>query len=306
MKLVAVQEADLSRLEAMFREGGPEFEENNVSHLAYWYFRNPGHPCILYAVQQGEALLGFLSSSTFPFRVGNEIRLAAILQKGLTLPAIRGTGFYKKLLVTVEDESYASGASIITGYPNHIAGPIYLAKFRYKLAEPLQVDIALPALLGKPEYTVLQSIDAIKTFSSAEQDLAIIKEESYFRWRYGNYPAGTLRILQINRGTEVVAYVFLRKYTKMRLRLWPLMDIILLDRKAIGHVVKQLRLFAGRTFRIGILYIHNNWFAELKGQYPVIHTPKKIDFMMKGRNDEETEHLKDLRWNMWLGDTDFF
>jgi len=302
-----IEETDLPGVEEMYRREGEKYKANTAEAFAWWYFRNPVGSQSLYGVNLRGKIEGFASTNNFYFRVGGERKLVAMIQKVITLPGIRGKGYFGKLLRELEADNLGrAGADILAGFPNGNAAPIYIQKFAYKWAPQLQVKYTPASLLGGGALTRLGSAADIHNYAGVEEDNALVKDEAYYRWRYAGYPDGAIHVLKAERRGTVVGYAFVRTFHKKKIPFFLLMDFIVYDRTDVPFLMKQLKGYALKNAHAGVLYVGTDLLDGLAGKMLTFDTPKKIGFMVKGKSEAETDVLKTRRYNLTFGDMDFF
>lgn len=297
---------DLKKVEEMYAREGDKYKNNTEENFAWWYFDNPSKSRSLFGVNMGGEIEGFASTNNFWFQIEGTKKLAAMIQKVITLPGIRGKGYFGKLLVELEKDSWDThNADFLTGFPNGQAAPIYIQKFAYKWARQPRVQYTPAALIGATNITRIASTKDIHDFNGLQLDNAVVKNEEYYQWRYSGYEQSVIHTLKVERKGKVVAYAIVKTFHKKKIPFFILLDLILYNEEDVSYVFKKLRLYAAKHVHAGLLFVGTELTEKLKG-VPVLNTPKKFDHMVKGKDEAETDHLKTLNYNFYFGDMDFF
>lgn len=301
-----IEEKDLPLVEDMYKREGEKYKNNTAANFAWWYFRNPSQNRSLYGVNLDGKIEGFASTNNFWFQIEGKRKLVAMIQKVITLPGIRGKGYFGKLLKELERNNLNdNGADILVGFPNQNAAPIYISKFAYKWAEQLQVKYTPASLFGGSGIQRIASAEDIHDMHGIQMDNALVKDDAYLTWRYSGYPKNFIHVLKITKGKQVVGYAFLRTFHKKKVPFFLLMDLIVYKQEHVSYIFSQLKGYALKHRHAGLLFVSTALFDNLNGML-VFNTPKKIDYMVKGKSEAETDHLKTLRYNLFFGDMDFF
>lgn len=298
--------ADLPLVEEMYSREGDKYKNNTAENFAWWYFKNPSASRSLFGVNMNQKIEGFASTNNFWFQIEGQKKLAAMIQKVITLPGIRGKGYFGKLLKELEkDNLNRNNADLLVGFPNGQAAPIYIQKFAYKWAEQLRVQYTPSSFFGRNQIKRITDVGAIKNFKGIQLDNAVIKTEAFYKWRYSGYPEAVIHILEITKNDKVAGYSFIKTFHKKKIPFFILMDLILYNEADLKHVFKQLKLYCGKHKHAGLLFVKTTLTQKLKNVL-VLNTTKKFDYMVKGKTDQETDHLKTIFYNFYFGDMDFF
>jgi len=83
-----------------------------------------------------------------------------------------------------------------------------------------------------------------------------------------------------------------------------LADIICSNEKFYSKIIKACHTYASKNFYVGLLMfeLQNNNINQGRS----IKLKNKFNFLVKGKSDDETKKLSQVKFNYFFGDLDYF
>ena len=302
--------ADLTDIVALNRTENDD-QRMTPDYLKWWYFDNPYQSFSFFLSRIGGRLCGMCSSNDAPFIINNKNWKAGFIQKVLTSNEVRGKGLFGKLYVQTDKDFLARGGDCFLAFPNAVAKPIYLAKYNY--SHGIYPDLTLlftnPLhLAATAQYKEVKQLDPTFFKHSVFQfDNAAVKNLGFLTWRYLTHQSPHYRYvaLSVKRDNRLVGYIFLKKITKKGLPVHVLMDLCFQDQAELAHLIKQARIYVAKQISVGLLYMGNPLIDQSARGVAHKLWSKQFDFLVKGKNQGETDELAQTKFNFFFGDLDF-
>ena len=282
-----------------------------TGYLDWWYFNNPFNSFSFFLSRIGGRACGMCSSNDAQFVINGRPWKAGFIQKVLTSNEVRGKGLFGKLYVKTDTDFLERGGDCFLAFPNAVAKPIYLAKYSY--SHGIYPDLTLlftnPLHLaaGSQHEVVSQLDSAFFQQSTFQFENAMKKNEKFLNWRYLTFKSEHYKYvaLAVKRSGKLVGYAFLKKIQKKGLPVFVLMDVGFHSQADLAHIIKQARVYAAKQLSVGLLYMGNPLIdAATKGVARKMWR-NQFDFLVKGKNQAETDELAKVTFNFFFGDLDF-
>lgn len=249
----------------------PEFD--------WWFDRNPAGPRILNLARDGDGkALGVLAMSFARL----DSCLAAFAVHAVTTPAARGRGVFSTLELRNEEEAAAAGAAWALGFTNPMAGPILVGKLGWEDLTSLRIWVR-PKGVRRAGRVRGTPIDLAPRELPAHH---IVRDETYFRWRYADSP----RVYAQHRDTVVTHAVWHGLSSAVVCEHGGGME------RALRHVDAQ----------IAVAIVNPGEEARFVA-HGFVPTPRTIRFIGKRLTPDAPSLPKERgAWRLCLGDVDFF
>lgn len=305
---VTTREADVDDLPALADLMRREKLDAHVTadQLRHWYFDNPhGSHCIRVAMR-GDRIEGMATTNNFRLRMGGDQKLAAMPQKVLTSPALRGQGVFKKLYQETEATNLEQrGVDFFITFTNELSTPIFLNRFEYVRGQSPQI-VLLPwnpaRLMDKRRYRRVERFDPdLAAHVNGGVDHAVVKDAAFLAWRYGGH--GYVR-LEVETGHGKGGLV-LKRIRKKGVPIYVLMDLLTADAADVVELLRQGQRYATAHAAAGLMLMNNACTAEAVRQVKHVSLGRRFAFLVKGRSDEQTQQLSQTPFNLTFGDLDF-
>ncbi|RSK36062.1 GNAT family N-acetyltransferase [Hymenobacter metallilatus] len=282
-----------------------------TGYLDWWYFNNPFNSFSFFLSRIGGRACGMCSSNDAQFVINGRPWKAGFIQKVLTSNEVRGKGLFGKLYVKTDTDFLERGGDCFLAFPNAVAKPIYLAKYSY--SHGIYPDLTLlftnPLhLAAGSQHEVVTQLDS--TFfrqPTFQFENAMKKDEKFLNWRYLTFKSEHYKYvaLAVKQAGKLVGYAFLKKIQKKGLPVFVLMDVAFHQQADLAHIIKQARIYAAKQLSVGLLYMGNPLIdAATKGVARKVWR-NQFDFLVKGKNQAETDELAKVTFNFFFGDLDF-
>ncbi len=291
------------------------FENNSQvtsSYLKSWYWEKPSGSSSVIILVDGEEVLGVSTSNNFDMLINGELKRAAFPQKVVTSQQVRGKGFFSKLYWTNEKDNYENeGVDINLTFTNHLSTPIFLKKFGYHEGVSPDVVILSPVLnrqsLEIIEHQDFESIQ-VNGFQFAHAN-SINKSLAYFKWRYSDEKALDKKgygIFEIKRKGTVLGVVVVKKIKKKGIPVLALVDVLLKHSNDVNDIIQACRYMVLKQGSLGLMVLDNDFIHSSVETVKLKYVIKnQLNFLVKGRKEEETQVLSKTKFNFWFGDLDF-
>lgn len=281
------------------------------AYLTHQYLENPSHSYSLWKVVKDVSIEGFATTNNFKFSIEKKLQLVAMPQNVLTSQKLRGKGLFNRLYHCTEEENKQDyKIDHFLTFTNEKSTPIFLKKFGYKvgICPDIIFYLPLPQPFRKKNYQLVSSIEVLQLNEQLQMpylDNAMIKDKSYYIWRYKNYSNSQLKILQVHQNNKIIGTVILKVEQKRGIRFLLLMDVLCINNLVIIDIIQCCRNYAWNNMFAGILLFKLNGIS-----YPASRMKKvfkqRFNFLVKGATEEKTIHLAGLAFNLHLGDLDIF
>ena len=302
--------ADLADIVALNRAENDD-QQMTADYLNWWYFQNPFNSFSFFLSRIGTRACGMCSSNDAPFLINGRSWKAGFIQKVLTSNEVRGKGLFGKLYVQTDSDFLSRGGDCFLAFPNAVAKPIYLAKYNYNhgVYPDLTLLITNPLhVAASSEYEEISKLDEAFFQQPVFQfENAAAKNTQFLNWRYLTHHSPHYRYvaLAVRRAGALVGYVFLKKIKKKGLPVFVLMDVAFHQQAELAHLMRQARVYAAKQLSVGLLYMGNPLIdAATRGVGRKVWR-RQFDFLVKGKNQAETEELAEVEFNFFFGDLDF-
>ena len=295
-----------------------EENDGNVSneYLENWYWKNPFKSHSLIICEENGKTLGISSTNNFKMNIHGTEKLIAFPQKVLTSNEIRGKGFFSKLYFENEKDNIDNQkVDHFLTFTNEMSTPIFLDKFGYKRGISPSITI-LPTLprFQRADPKRMREVNELDDKYLSDKDLiqrpeSIIKDRKYYDWRYGQELNGTDKSfikLEIFNEDLILGYAILKKVVRMKLPFFYLTEIITHSKDYIPDIIRSARCYSSSKGAFGLMLINNYMTDNSIDNYSFKLTIKnRLNFLVKGKSQIETEELAITSFNFSFGDLDF-
>jgi hypothetical protein len=183
--------------------------------------------------------------------------------------------------------------------------PIFLGKFEYLRGICPDVILILPSFIAAAGSTKYEEVSADAFAHSNDAiDNSFIKSLDHLRWRYSSESKANNVILKISdKNDSVAGFVVLKKIHKKGLPFYALLDIVSLGgaESLIAGAVK----YASRKLSLGLLVLDREDLSHHWANFTHRRVKDRFNFLVKGRDEEETASLSRTKFNFTFGDLDF-
>jgi hypothetical protein len=247
------------------------------------------------------------TTNNFHLQTTENEKTAAMPQKVLTSASQRGKGLFGKLYWQTEEDNLASGVDYFLTITNEMSTPIFLKKFGYSRGLCPDVITMFPSLKGfiKAKNYEAVAANAI-TDSEKPQNNTFIKTAEHFRWRYSPDSQNESIVLKVQDDDgKIVGFVFLKKIYKKRLPLYVLLDLLILQASETERLLAEAVKYASRKLSLGLLALDREDLSNHWQKFAHRRVKNRFNFLVKGRDAEETKRLAETKFNFTFGDLDF-
>jgi hypothetical protein len=291
-------------------------QENNGNEnlgkdfINWWYRKNPVGFFTFVKLMRGEAAEGYATTNNFLFSIGNEKRKVAMPQNVLTSAKVRGGGFFGKLYWETERLNKENGYDTFLTFTNDLSTPIFLNKFSYVKGKCPDTFIFPNSVIGALRKKNWKRINSIPDDAFANRQTfpnSLVKDAGYFSWRYSNYPGKKIHIIEVEKKGEICGFAVMKTDQKKGIPFLILMDIVISSNKfsrseSLSHILKASRQYC---FRKGYFFLLFLSLEDLTtGFFPCIKLKERFNFLVKGRNPDDTKMLASTRFNLFFSDMD--
>lgn len=307
--LCSATEDDLPGLvELMIRESGGNQSE---AHLRWWYLHNPAKGYSLEIAKDVVGIVGMATINDAMLFLNRGRARFGMPQKVLVDTRLRGKGLFGRLYRSAETLAWKRGVDGFITFTNSASTPIFLAKFGY--LRGVSPDVLLfpsspLALIRHQQFEEHKQLprEAL-SLNGPPIKAALIKDGEYLAWRYCSLPAGQLIFLKIN-GTASApgeGWAILKRTKKLGLPILLLMDLIGSGSALRNHMLEIAIAFATRDCSVGLVALDSSEFAGAARSSVHFRLRNRLNFLVKGRNVDETVRLSMTPFEFAFGDLDF-
>jgi GNAT superfamily N-acetyltransferase len=309
LSLGSAVEGDLSGLaELMARENGGSQSE---AYLRWWYLENPAEGYSLEIARDKGAIVGMATiNDAILFMDRGRFRFG-IPQKVLVDSRLRGKGLFGRLYRAAETLSWKRGVDGFITFTNSASTPIFLSRFGY--LRGVSPDVLLfasspSALFRHRRFEVHDCLprEAL-SLNVPPAKAGFLKDEKYLAWRYCSFSAGQFVFLRVE-GTASVpgeGWAVLKRTKKFGLPIFLLMDLIGAGRDLRSRMLEISIAYATRECRVGLVALDSPDYARTVRSSIHIRLRNRFNFLVKGRNSDETGRLSATPFEFSFGDLDF-
>jgi len=288
-------------------------DNTSAEYLNSWYWKNPFKSCSIAICEEDGEIEGVATTNNLQMLINGQKKLVAFPQKIATSSKIRGKGYYTKLYTKNEEDNYDTHkVDYLMAFSNHISTPLYKKKFSYKIASsPIIAFLAPRLFLGMHKTSYKEVVDFdfeyLNTQDLLQQGNAIIKEAAYIKWRYNiNADHAFYTKLEVKKGEQILGYAVVKKAFKKKVPFLYLLDVITNNKANVSIILRAARNFAARKLTTGVLLFKNDKMNDgITGTFLKFILKNKLNFIVKGVNDQESEQLVNTQFNFDFGDLDF-
>jgi hypothetical protein len=309
-RFVKTSSADLPGIVRLIARDDGEAHVDS-EYLDWWYFKNPSNSFAFFHLDVNGEPEGLATTNNMCVNVEGTDKKVAMPQKVLTSTTVRGKGYFGKLYRHTESDNIANGVDCFLTFTNAMSTPIFLEKFGYKRGISPTVFI-VPSILGlieRKQYEIPFQFDEyfLESCKSFGFKNYVKKDPTYFTWRYLKYDKQAFSILRvINETGGTIGYVVLKRRIILRLPVYVVMDVIAISSKNIDQILWAALHFSLKKFAFGIMFLENDLFASSSLLPLAFKKRNKLNFLVKGKTEEETTTLSKIHFNFFAGDLDFF
>lgn len=280
-------------------------ENMTESFIRHWYFGNPSQSFSMQVVHLAGKPEGFATTNNFRYRIGGRTQLVAMPQNVLTSEALRGKGMFGKLYFRTEEANLAAGVDCFLTFTNELSTPIFLKKFGYergRCPDMLLYPFGAGVLFSGYRFRRLNSIADVPFPQTLFQlDNAALKSKEHLQWRYAQYPAGVLHVVEVRRKSVVTGYLILKKEKKKGIPFLLLMDVVAADEAGFTATIKAAPVYGTKKLAAFTLQ-YDPGTPVAKALHKRIRN--RFNFLVKGKTEAETKRLAETGFRFFFGDMD--
>lgn len=292
--------------------------DQNISeqYLQDWYWHNPFNSSSVILCKKEGQLKGMASTNNFKMKIAGSSVLVAFPQKVLTSKEIRGKGFFTKLYFENEKDNISSeGVDLFLTFTNQMSTPIFLNKFGYK-AGICPDTILLPAwaffMTGRgAKMKIKEHFDDsfLEDLDSTDHDNCVLKDPSYLNWRY-NLSSSTKNHsyvkIEVTRNGVILGYAVVKKMVKKGIPMLVIADILVNKKENVADVLRQAGYYATIKGCLVLTLLSNEICRPAVDNIKLKAIKSNaLNFLVKGKTEEETNQLTKTHFNFSFGDLDF-
>lgn len=284
-------------------------------YIEHWYWKNPfGSHSIIVCEDHG-TIKGLASTNNFRWVLHGDLKRVGFPQKVLTSEEIRGQGYFGQLYLQNEKDNFLSQeVDFFLTFTNAASTPIFLKKLGY--AKGMSPAVALlpswPSVgkvQGKVRHVTHFDDHFLTRWKPWVVANALDKTSTYIQWRYDRAasPDGEpYELLEFSDETAIKGYAVLKRTVKAGLRMFYLADVIT-DRSAyVSELITASRRFARKHGAFGLFLLENDQTRPYLSSSVIKWVMKdKLNFLVKGQTEEQTNALSITPFHFWFGDLDF-
>jgi hypothetical protein len=297
---------DLTVIQKIALENGGS-KTINKSNFTHWYLENPTASNSILKVEVDNTIEGYATTNNFVYTLDNKNYLVALPQNVLTTEKCRGKGLFGKLYYLTEKENIETNhVDFFLTSTNSLSTPIFLSKFGYLrgFCPPILIKLFSPfSLFSKVNYKPVDDLTSIK-INHFNLNNSRKKNMNYFQWRYSQTNKKNLKVISVIDNNQTIGYAFLIAQIKKGFRVLMLADIICSNEKFYSKIIKACHTYASKNFYVGFLMFELQ--NENINHGSNIKLKNKFNFLVKGKCDDETKKLSQIKFNYFFGDLDYF
>ena len=305
--------ADLPALSAFMR--GQQQERGDVAYLRHWYFDNPVRGGTVMVGERGEAggpMVAMATMNAHRFERQGESALVPMPQKVLTDESLRGQGIFGRLYRATEARCRELGGDFFVTVTNAASTPIFLGKFGYlRLPSPtLAVLAPLPGPVEAHEIggaSATRPSPSLPSPLSADASWRMAKDADHYRWRFLEHPVPEYLMFRCVVDGAPAGELFLKRVRKRGVPVMLLLDLVPVSVDAVPALLRCARRLALGHRTVALLCLDERRFAgAIDGSVLKVRRSSGFNLLVKGRDDAHTRSLARERFDLALGDLDFF
>jgi hypothetical protein len=291
---------DTEALAAFINKENPAGDPVKGSFLKWWFFGINDHDSTVCYSIDNNLVTGLACTRNFKLLYKGEPHTIAMPQKVLTASGLRKKGLFSRLYYATESLNGDKKVLIHLTITNAASTPIFLGKFGYQRGQSPDV-ILLPTITGITGKTLFSAADkqtVAITSGFAQPDNAIMKDQAYFHWRYLDHQDDSETILQ-DKTTGNFIFLKIKKFKNIP-------SAFLLDTTFTlsNEHYRSLCRFLLKKGILLLLVLQRK--QEINQELPLHFTIKnRFNFLVKGRNEKETEELAGITFKLDFGVLDF-
>jgi hypothetical protein len=277
-------------------------------YLQWWFMNNPVSSSMQHALLNGR-IAGFASTNNFKMYYEGEEKTVAMPQKVLTDSQLRGKGLFSKLYFKTEEENIQlNHVDFFLTFTNDASTPIFINKFGYKRGISPDVLLIFPGLnvlLSKHVYSVVELPEKKSEyhFTASTLSNSIIKNAEYFRWRYFSF-SNEIIMLTSENGAETQS-IFLKRVVKSKIPFYAVLDIVAESEAGVTQMLRYALHYSLRKLSAGLMTLDHPQINSAMKNFLHYKVKNRFHFLVKGKNQEETNTLAATKFNFTFGDLDF-
>lgn len=307
LQLAPITDGDKAQLkELALKNGG----NNNLTedYIQHWYFENPSKSYSLWKAELNGSIEGFATSNNFSFVINNKRCRVAMPQNVLTSVKVRGKGVFNKLYFKTEADNVENNrADYFLTFTNKLSTPIFLSKFGYSrgICPPVVLSFFSPLrFLKKNDFERITDLNSVRVLHPYQFNNALEKSTEHMQWRYRKYTFPALHIIAVKKNDVIIGYAFLKAEKKKGIRFLMLMDVFCEKEKDVSLIIDACYSYTAKNYFLFLMMFELPNYKQksilqlkIKGRF---------NFLVKGKNPEETMMLSLLKCNFFFGTMDSF
>ncbi len=296
---------------ASLRAGEREDASSTEDYISHWYECNPNGSYSLAICSLNEEVAGVASTNNFKFKIAGKQKLVAMPQKVLTSNKVRGRGVFGQLYRMTEADNLEKGVDCFLTFTNSMSTPIFLEKFNYIKGQSPEIYLLFSNPIrmcgfSKPYKSVLKFNENYwNEHQPLQSDNAMLKTPEYYKWRYQSYKKELYIKLEVKYLNKLLGYTVLKKIHKKGLPFHVVSDIITHTPENIKDLICVALTYATRRLSLGIMICHHELFTEVAYEFLKIKFTDRLNLLVKGKTEEDTKTLSEIKFNFSFGDFDF-
>lgn len=190
--------------------------------MDYWQWRYKNNPAgkgiINLAFHEGRLVSHYAISPIRCFYQGKP-RTAGLSMTTMTHPEYLKMGLFTKLADNVYQKAKEKGMPLIYGFPNTLSVKTFENKLNWTVKNPFSIWVLKSSKQNNdfPKNMRFDEIRSLKDLSldfytslSDKFSFSLIRDKTYFKWRYLDSPSTTYRLFKLVKGHELIGIVVLK------------------------------------------------------------------------------------------------
>ncbi|HLG34468.1 MAG TPA: hypothetical protein VI757_06260 [Bacteroidia bacterium] len=283
-------------------------EKATPSYLQWWFLKN-SVSCSLQHVELNGNIAGIAATNNFRINFQGAQHLVAMPQKVLTDSRLRGQGLFSKLYLKTEEENLkVNHVDFFLTFTNEASTPVFLRKLGYKKGISPDVFLIFPGisnLFSRKKYEVTSNLEQRDDyrFSATGFNNSFIKDDIYFKWRYFSFEDDIVMIT--HRHEHKPEAIFLKRVVKSKIPFYAVLDIVSESEESASLLIRYALNYSVRNFSAGLMALNHQRVEPVFKKFIRYRVRSRFHFLVKGKNETETESLAQTKFNFTFGDLDF-
>lgn len=342
MRIRDYKESDCSEVSKLMKDyflQNLEFEarSHEPDYYKWKYGKNPAGGAVVRIAEDDSKIIGYFGVILKRAWVNGSNVLAGEMVDAYLAPEYQGKGVFLKLVKEVFEECHRKGVNILVGSPNEVAKPIWLKRYKFKMAfnfrslvmplnfssiinkvikiKAISTLIGFPISLlsrivygGKSKYEIIQVSDfddrtnQIWEKNKHAYSIALVKDSEYLSWRYSENPEEYEYYLVMDQG-ELQGLFVLKIQTLKDMTFAHIVDVLMPSNE--GKVMRGLLSSISKTLRGRKVDFVSSW-AQVGSQWyqslvrkGFFSRKKHFYFVIRSENEKVELPVEIENMNIW-------